>query len=270
MILTLITLTFARDFAVKVHDRDGSLTPPLTVTLSGAGSPLKVELRDDGVDPDAVAGDRLHSASVVGFGADSGEILVEAGGKRWQGPFLFEAGSDPVLLIGLDPSGRANVSTHEVRYMPREQAPQPGPAPQPSAPPEAAQRQHTSTPDGMWLGYTVLVAALTGLGALAWAGARQPPQLPQLNRPLRPTTAHRGPFVPGPGLDLWVGPPPDGALALLPNTWTTAAIGLAAIEAASQGQPVRVVVGDPAQVDGDFDTLARVLSGRADLLWLTA
>lgn len=285
--LWLLNLALARDVAVKVHDRDGVLSGPLEVELQGEAPPLKLLLKDDGVDPDVIAGDHLYTAKANGLNSDSGKMKVSSSGKSWTGEYMFESNSDPVILIGLEASGRANASTHEVMFFPDQQGgmPTPGGAPPggpPGGPPgnspggkgprmgeanpslasTARDRGHAGEPKGLWLGFGVLGGILSGLGALAWT--RKAPRLPELNQPPRATTAKKGAFEEGTLRDLWVGAAPPGALALQPGPWSPLEIALGALAAG----PVRVVVGDPSEVAGDFETLQKVLAGRLDLLWL--
>lgn len=298
MISLWIGWALARDFSVKVHDRDGTLGEGITVSLNVSGKTYNFTPKDDGNDPDKVAGDHLFTAAATEIAGDSGMLTVQSGKQTWQGEFLFESGSDPVLLIGLEVGGRAAASTHEVMFMPDQQAGMPGPPPGGSGGPPPMQgsaipggvpggvpggipggvpggpqpggmaapmatKAH-GTPKGLWMGFGVLGAALAGIGALAVFSARQKPRLPGLSQPLRPTTAKRGAFIEAEGKDLWVGAAPAGALALSPGPWSPEEIALGALAAA----PVRVVVGEAAQVRGSYEALAEVLAGRADLLWI--
>lgn len=129
MISLWISLVLARDFSVKVHDRDGTLGEGISVSLNVSGKTYNFTPKDDGNDPDKVAGDHLFTAAATEIPGDSGMLTVQSGKQTWQGEFLFESGSDPVLLIGLEVGGRAAASTHEVMFMPDQQAGMPGPPP---------------------------------------------------------------------------------------------------------------------------------------------
>lgn len=308
MILTLLLSASARDFAIKAHDPTGALTGPLEVQISGEGQAARsFRLLDDGAAPDGMAGDHLFTAQATGIPLDSGSLTVSAGGRTWKGDFLFEDGSDPVILIGLGPDGRPSVSTHEVMYTPEGGAGgpgtpggmaggpgtpggpgqpggmsgqpgtpgqqggmsgQPGEGASPGAGPRTPRREGRAAPRGLWTGFAVLAASLAGIGAIARLSVRKPPRCAPLNRPARPTAAGIGPFVPDPSgvarTDLWVGGAPEGALALTEGPWTPEEIALAL---GGMGE-VRVVVGSPAQVDGSYEELRALLSGRADLLWV--
>ncbi len=311
ILFALISLVEARDFAVKVHDRDGSLGEQVDVELSGSGQSWSLTLRDDGQDPDGMRGDRLYTAKATAISIDSGRLKVSAGGKTWTGEFLFEENSDPVILIGLEADGRAMGSTHEVMFLPDQQggmpgngapgamgapggmappgmgaaggapgggapgnnpgatpggvgAPgSPGSMSAPSNPMMGGEKGRSGPPKGLWLGYGVLGGIFVGLGAIAWT--RREPRIPGINQPSASYSASKGPFQSGELPDLWVGKAPVGALALDPGPWspTEIALGVGAV-----GKPVRVVVGDPAQVVGSYDDLSKVLAGRAALLWV--
>lgn len=303
MILLWFSLSsaLARDFAIKAHDPTAALSGPLEVTLSGDGKDWRFTLRDDGEAPDGMAGDHLFTAQAAGVPLDAGTVRVQAGGRSWEGNFMFEEGSDPVLLIGLDPSGRPSTSTHEVMYTPEGAggpggqpggpgtmpgtapggagtmqgpgAPGTGPGAQagitpgtPGAAPGAKpRREERAAPRGLWTGLVVLGASLAGIGAIARLSARRPPRRARLNRADRATAAQIGSFAPPPpGVeDLWVGGAPPGALALEEGPWTPEEIALALGGLGA----VRVVVGSPAQVDGSYEELRALLEGRADLLW---
>lgn len=269
MIFSLIAMVMAREVAVKVHDREGVLAGPLSVEVQDDGKLVSLKLADDGVDPDGVAGDHLYTAKVE-LSSDSGKIRVSAGGKSWEGPYLFEENSDAVILVGLEGAGKASTSTHEVMFFPDQQGkppPSAGPAPAPANPnlaSNAKERPRAAEPKGLWLGYGVLGAIFAGLGAIAWT--RKAPRLPTLNRIPRSTFSHKGPYEPSTLTDLWVGGTPEKALGMSPGPWTPVEIALAAL---AVGGIVRVVVGDPKEVDGDFEGLQKVLEGRAALLWIS-
>lgn len=290
--LWILNLALALDVAVKVHDRDGQLSGVLEVDLQTAAGTTKLQLKDDGVDPDVVPGDHLYTAKALGLNGDSGTLKVSSNGKTWAGEFMFEDNSDPVILIGLEAGGRANASTHEVMFFPDQQGGIPGgqpggppgnmpPGTQPGTPPPgtkpggpmmaeanpslastARDRGHAGPPKGLWLGFGVLGGIFAGLGALAWT--RKTPRIPGLNRPLKSTGSKKGVFEEGALTDLWVGGAPEGALAVEPGPWTPEEIALAALAVA----PVRVVVGDATQVVGEFEALQKVLDGRVELLWI--
>ena len=305
ILFVLVSLVEARDFAVKVHDRDGSLGEQVEVELSGSGQSWSLTLRDDGQDPDGMRGDRLYTAKATSVGIDSGRLKVSAGGKTWTGEFLFEENSDPVILIGLEADGRAMGSTHEVMFLPDQQGGMPGngapgtpgtmpppggtpggaagmvgpPGSNPGATPGGVgapgsmsapanpmlggEKSRSGPPKGLWLGFGVLGGIFAGLGAIAWT--RREPRIPGINQAPVSYPVGKGPYQPGELPDLWVGKAPEGALALDPGPWspTEIVLGLATV-----GKPVRVVVGDPAQVTGSYEDLCKVLAGRAALLWV--
>jgi hypothetical protein len=116
----------------------------------------------------------------------------------------------------------------------------------------------------------VAAAAVAGLGALAWFGARRPARIPPVvglgGAAGRITTASRGPFVPGERTDLTLGP--GAGLGIGEGRWSPEEVALAALRV---GVPTRVVVTDPSrlEVEGDpYDALAAALVGVADLLWV--
>ncbi len=319
LLFCLVSLVEARDFAVKVHDRDGSLGEQVEVELSGGGQSWTLQLRDDGQDPDGMRGDRLYTAKASSIGIDSGKLRVNAGGKTWTGEFLFEENSDPVILIGLEADGRAMGSTHEVMFLPDQQGGMPGNvggspgspgnlgapgamgsaggmgnpgtmgtpgsmgasgtkpggvgapggmgSPEtmsaPANPMLGGEKSRSGPPKGLWLGYGVLGGIFVGLGAIAWT--RREPRIPGINRAPVSYSAIKGPYQAGELPDLWVGKAPEGALALEPGPWSPKeiALGLLAV-----GKPVRVVVGEASQVAGNYEDLAKILAGRAALLWL--
>ena len=277
--ILLAALAHARDVDIKVHDMKGGVTGgEVSVALTGSGGSATFTCRDDGAAPDAVAGDHMYTARAEGLAVENGKVAVEAAGRTWEGGFQFDAQSDPVLLVGLEANGFAAASTREIMFMPDQPADR-GPAPPPGggtgAPPPPSPtepRARTGLPDGMWLGWVVAAACLVGLGQLAYVGARRPPRIPPLRGPAPVTTHVRGPFVPGPAVDLYVGAVPPGgpadALSIGEGRWTPEEIALAALRIRV---PVRVVVTDPARVEATPDAyaaLSAALAGVADLLWL--
>jgi len=303
-ILMLASTAFGRDVDLKVHDMKGVVTGEVTVEIGEPGKePAKYVCRDDGIAPDAVAGDRLYTSRVNGLAVDHGAVVVRAGDRTWQGGFRFDNGSDPVLLIGLEDGGFAAASTREVMFlqqdrmettgqeMPGHTAGVPGGAPgstvptpgpdagatgTPTTPSAAAGGDstvgwraptRTGLPPGMAFGWVLAAGALAGLGAVTWASARRAPRLAPLRGDGPRTTATRGPLAPAEGrTDLYVGPG-DG-LAVGEGRWTPDEIALAALRVRG---PTRVVVTDAArvEVEGDgYPALAAALAGVADLLWV--
>lgn len=267
--ILLAPLAFAaRDIDLKAHDMGGTVTGEVSVALIGPGGRAEFVLRDDGAAPDAVAGDHLFTARAEGLELEDGQVEVRAGDKLWQGGFRFDAQSDPLLLIGLEPNGFAAASTHEVVFVPDQPAPER--APQAPAAATPAPKGRTGLPDGMWAGWAVGAAAFVGLGALVWAAARRPVRLPPVSGGT-PTTSSKGAWTRGEHRDLFVGPPPPDApadaLRVGEGRWTPEELALAALRA---GKPVRVVVTEAWRVEaaGDaYAALARALDGVADLLW---
>lgn len=271
MIVALVAAALARDVDVKVHDMQGAVSGPVVVELAGPGGTVALEPRDDGAAPDAMAGDHLYTARAEGLALENGNVSVRAGGRTWQGGFQFDAQSDPVLLIGLEPSGFAAASTREIVFTPDQPAQGRGPAAPDAAAPPPAPKARTGVPTGTWTGWGIGAVCLAGLGALAWVGARRPPRLPPLVGPARETTRARGPWTAGPTPDLFVGPLPGGAppdaLAVGPGRWSPEEIAIAALRVRG---PVRVVVTDASRVEAVGDpeaALGAALAGVADLLW---
>jgi hypothetical protein len=201
----------ARDVTLKVHDMAGALPAGTRVEVQlveDNGAPLGPVLlpRDDGVAPDAVAGDHLHTAPLAGLVADHGGITVRAEGRTWTGGFAYDATSDAVLLIGLEPSGLAAASTRELSFAqgppgtplsgmpPAIQGTEGGAAPlrnaspadfdprtsgavptgasspvAPAQPPLAGDAAHRSA---SWRGWALLVVGFGCMTAGAWFGAR--------------------------------------------------------------------------------------------------
>lgn len=293
-------IALARDLDLKVHDMKGVVSGELTVELGEPGKePVRFVVRDDGTAPDAVAGDKMYTARVEGLSVDHGAVVVRAGERTWQGGFRFETPNDPVLLIGLEENGFAAASTREVMFVPQDRmspgapgtpggsasasggAPGGGSGAPPDGGGEAAGAVATrkapsriGAPDGMWLGWGIAALVVAGLGAIAWAGAGRTPRIPPLAGGTPVTTAARGPFVPGPGRDVFVGPPAGdagaSAAALGEGRWRPEEIALAALCVRGVA---RVVVTDPTCVEAEgnaYEALAAALVGVADLLWVEA
>lgn len=296
---------YAVDFPVKVHDRSGLLSgAEVSVEITGGATPFRMVVKDDGQDPDVVSGDRLYTGKAVGVELQSGKVTVSAKGQSWTGDFMFDPGSDPVILVGLEGPGKAGVSTHEVMFFPDQKHGGPGGAPPPggtgpgapppggSGPPPGTSgapggqppERTRSTPDGLWLGWGLLLGAGVGLGGLAWRGSQRRPQIPTLQATgsltgdaeiRRDTTSIRGPHAPFDGVEVWVGPEEPGAprgLWLGDGRWTPEEIVLALSVVLAQGRPVRVVVKEAWRVEAKdgFTALSQALRGRADLLWVEA
>ncbi len=199
----------ARDVTLKVHDMAGALpagTPVEVQLLRDDGGPLGAPLlpRDDGAAPDAVAGDHLYTAPLVGLAVDHGGLSVRAAGRTWTGGFAYDATSDAVLLVGLEPSGLAAASTRELSFAqgppvggvpssgvrPGDQGTEGGPAPlrnaspsNPGSPPSGAGTSPSSVPsqtaavnaahaEAGCRGWALLGVGLGCLSAAAWFGAR--------------------------------------------------------------------------------------------------
>ncbi len=295
MWLILVNASFSADFPVKVHDRSGLLTgEEVKVELSpgkGTTGATMLQVRDDGQDPDVVAGDRLFTGKAVGVELQSGRVTVTAKGQSWSGDFLFDPGSDPVILVGLEGPGRAGVSTHEVMFFPDKQGGpggagaagggQPGGGPPPGGPPQGggpetrqgstpggspgSAHKTRTTPEGMWLGWLLLTGAIAGLGALAWSGAHRPARLPDWG-PVATTSARRGPRGPFEGLDLVLGPENP---TLGEGRYTPEELTLLVCIARGEGRPVRLVINDSSRVEAEdgFRRLSELLQGRAELVW---
>jgi hypothetical protein len=274
--MLLVMLAMAEEIAVKVHDKDGLLTGEVTVEVSGPGFSRSYMVKDDGQEPDVLAGDHLFTASATDISVTSGKVKVVAGGKSWLGDFMFEENSDPVLLIGLEGQGRAAASTHEVVFFPDQgsgthplgmnppgspgsNAPQAGMLPPlPGAAPQGMLDNRPATPKGMWLGFVVLAASMAGLGAIAVRSGELAPRalvLPPLSPSSFPTS-------------LYLGPAPDGAMKIGEGPWTPLELALGLWSASLQlQQPVSLVVSDSKQLKGSQTELALLLQGRAELLW---
>jgi hypothetical protein len=245
----------SRTVQLKVHDMAGAIGDGQVpvVHLAMAGGDVAVSPTDDGAAPDAVRADHMYTAEVA-LAADQGQVTVEAGGRTWTGGFRFDAGSDPVLLVGLDPTGLAATSTHEVSFV-QEQ-------PSQAAESASAPASRPSMPEGFVAGWLVLVLAVATVGGLAFAGARRPLRAPRLV-PARATTVGRGPWVPE-ARDLLLGPG-EAAVRMGPGRWTPEELALAAM---ARGPNVRVVVTDPSAVEAeDPAALQAALAGVADLWW---
>lgn len=168
--MLLVTLTAgadAREVDVKVHDMQGVVTGDVHVELVGPGGRTAFDPKDDGADPDKIAGDHMYTAH-GDVPAENGEVVVTGGGKTWRGGFGFDLDSDPVLLIGLQPDGLAGASTKEVMFVP-EPPPNETPTPTTSG---SGHTTRTSLPAGMWAGWILGLAAFAVLAALAWLGGR--------------------------------------------------------------------------------------------------
>ena len=201
----------ARDVTLKVHDMAGALPAGTRVEvqlLQDNGAPLGAPLlpRDDGTPPDAVAGDHLYTAPLAGLVADHGGLTVQAAGRTWTGGFAYDATSDAVLLVGLEPSGLAAASTRELSFAqgppgtpasglsPTIQGTEGGPAPlrnaspadldprtsgaapagasSPVAPAQQALAGDAAHRSAAWRGWALLAAGLACMTAGAWFGAR--------------------------------------------------------------------------------------------------
>ncbi len=166
VVLLAIPLALAREVDVKVHDMQGVVTGDVHVELVGPGGKTSFDPKDDGADPDKIAGDHMYT-SHGDVAAENGEVVVTGGGKTWRGGFAFDIDSDAVLLIGLQPDGLAGASTKEVMFVP-----EPARDETPQAPGGSARTTRTTLPKGMWVGWGLGVLALAALGALAWLGGR--------------------------------------------------------------------------------------------------
>lgn len=197
VVLAASPLAHARDVTLKVHDMAGALPAGTRVEvqlLQDNGAPLGAPFlpRDDGAAPDAVAGDHLHTAPLAGLVADHGGITVRAAGRTWTGGFAYDATSDAVLLIGLEPSGLAAASTRELSFaqgppvagvgpteassMVRGAAP-PGStgsaaAAATSLPPPAQPPADAGHAAAAWRGWVLLAVGFACMTAGAWFGAR--------------------------------------------------------------------------------------------------
>ncbi|MFN7143231.1 MAG: hypothetical protein ACK4YP_05600, partial [Myxococcota bacterium] len=88
--LLLVTAALARDVDLKVHDMKGAVTGEVTVELGDPGQePVRFVAKDDGVAPDAIAGDHLFTARAEGLTVEHGSVVVKAGDKKWEGGFQF-------------------------------------------------------------------------------------------------------------------------------------------------------------------------------------
>ncbi len=286
----LVRVAAARDVDLKVHDMAGALgAEPVSVELAGAGGTVRAEPRDDGVAPDAVAGDHLYTARLEGLTVEVGSVRVRSGERSWEGGFAFDANSDPVLLVGLEPSGFAAATTREIAFLPgaggpsRPGASPPGPtvpAATPGAPPAAVgaggasrpeplvEQARRTVPEGMAAGWAVLVASVATVTAAAWAAARRPPLLPPPLR-ARLTASAKGPYVTGDGPDLWAGPVCAGGAgaSVGHGRHTPEELVIAALAAGA----TRIVVTDIACVEARGDAwaaLCSVAAGRVDVLWV--
>ncbi len=298
--IALVVAALAADIEVKVHDMTAALPADAVVTVvirGNDGTTLELAPRDDGAGPDAVAGDHLYTAVAPSMTVRDGGVRVEAAGRSWEGGFAYDASSDPVLLIGLERNGFAAASTREIQF-----APGAGPgavpagAPVPGVPgttgpigapgaaagppregdPPAGGGPRAGLPDGVWVGWLVVLGAIGATAFAAWAGARRGPRLPRLPPP-RPTDHRRGAWTPADHrLDVVVGPLIPGVdatgarVSVGDGRWTPDEILLFAL---AQGQPVRVVVTTHSAVDTaaePYADLSRALRGYADLLWVDA
>jgi hypothetical protein len=176
----------AGELVLKVHDMAGGVSDPPEVVLGEA----RFTPRDDGVPPDATAGDHVYTALAPGLSQAHGEVRVTSGARTWTGGFAL-TGGEAVLLVGLEANGFAAASTRDLPLAgapPSQGMSPPTPAPHaggagahPAEPssggvagglPRPMNHEggtptgHGGPPEGTWIG---LLGLLVAGGLLGWA-----------------------------------------------------------------------------------------------------
>ena len=126
-----------RGFLLQIADEKGLLTQPPEVTLRGnlGLPPRKTTPRDDGVNPDVKAGDRLYVQPVPTFFDSKVNIEVRSGDKLWKAQAVFKP--DDVrarVIVILEPNGKTQTNILN------DNAPPPN-APGPRPPPREVKKE---------------------------------------------------------------------------------------------------------------------------------
>jgi hypothetical protein len=144
--------------------------PSQTEIQGGEDHTTTLQLTDDGVEPDAVAGDAIFTSGVRHFGADEGTLSIHHGEQQWTTQIQIDGESDkPVVRVRLSPDGGA--TQEQVTAAPQPDAPRDG------TPPDAANRRPMpSDPANMpsrlqWLIWAATIFGAGLMAGIAFSGA---------------------------------------------------------------------------------------------------
>ncbi len=207
--LLLVAAAAAHEVELVLEDVSAAETGPLAVELVGPGGRAALSATDDGVAPDATAGDHHFTAHGT-VPADNGQLVARGATRTWQGGFSITPAEGRVpLAVRLQADGLAAMGGGAMPggapatvppgvpggAMPGGAVPGgavpggavPGGTVPGGTPPEAVgaalernpapgatapPEPERGLPPGMWAGWLFAAASLALLGWLAWLGGR--------------------------------------------------------------------------------------------------